>query len=216
MVINSVLIMLTYFCAYFLLKNRLLYRNKLADFFDKVNLRNVRERLEIDLIKAAASGDIESFGKLCGRYYSAMVAISYSILSDHQLAEDSAQETFARVLLNIKKLKNQDKFAQWLAAICRNVAKDILSERSKISKNEALSQEKRESNQNHVQINRAIENLPSSMKELVVLRYYDGLSYEKISNVLGISKASINGRLTRAKRKMANYLKRNGFPENQL
>ncbi|MBN2590450.1 MAG: sigma-70 family RNA polymerase sigma factor [Sedimentisphaerales bacterium] len=171
--------------------------------------------METDLIKAAVTGDIESYGELCESYYSAMVAISYSILGDHQLAEDSAQETFARALLNIRKLKNQDKFAQWLAAICRNVAKDMLSERNKISKNEALSKTKQENNENHEQINHAIEKLPSSMKELVVLRYYDGLSYEKISNVLGISKASINGRLTRAKRKMANYLKRNGFPENQ-
>lgn len=175
----------------------------------------MHEISEVNLIEAAISGDIESFGQLCSRYYSAMVAISYSILSDHQLAEDSAQETFARALLNIKKLKNQDKFAQWLAAICRNVAKDMLSEKSIRSKNEALSQTKQESNENHVQINSAIENLPSSMKELVVLRYYDGLSYEKISDVLGISKASINGRLTRAKRKMESYLKRNGFPENQ-
>ena len=176
----------------------------------------MRERLETDLIEAASSGDIESFGELCGRYYSAMAAIAYSILGDHQLAEDSAQETFARALVNIKKLKNQEKFAQWLASICRNVAKDMLSERSKTSKNETFSRTKQETNESHVQINSAIENLPTSMKELVVLRYYDGLSYEKISNVLGISKASINGRLTRAKRKMASYLRKNGFPENRL
>ncbi len=175
----------------------------------------MRERLETDLIKAAANGDIESFGELCGMYYSAMVAISYSILGDHQLAEDSAQETFARALINLKKLKNQDKFAFWLAAICRNVAKDMVSERNKIPKNEALSQIEQESNQNHVQIHHAIENLPNSMKELVVLRYYDGLSYEKISDVLGISKASINGRLTRAKRKMENYLKKMDLSEKQ-
>ena len=91
----------------------------------------------------------------------------------------------------------------------------MLSERNKIPNNEAHSKIKQETNENHAQINHAIESLPSSMKELVVLRYYDGLSYEKISNVLGISKASINGRLTRAKKKMESYLKRNGFPENQ-
>jgi RNA polymerase sigma factor (sigma-70 family) len=176
----------------------------------------VREKLEIDLIKAAASGDIESFGQLCGRYYAAMVAISYSILSDHQLAEDAAQETFARALVNLKKLNNQNKFAPWLAAICRNVAKDMLSEKSIRPKNEALSQTIQEQNEEHEQINRAIEKLPDAMKELVVLRYYDGLSYEQISSVLGITKASINGRLTRAKRRMANYLRKNGFPENQL
>lgn len=72
---------------------------------------------EINLINAAKSGDIESFGELCERYYSAMVAISYSILSDHQLAEDAAQETFARALINLKKLNNQNKFVPWLAII---------------------------------------------------------------------------------------------------
>jgi RNA polymerase sigma-70 factor (ECF subfamily) len=176
----------------------------------------VRERLEIDLIEVAISGDIDSFGQLCSRYYAAMVAISYSILSDHQLAEDAAQETFARALVNFKKLKDPNRFAPWLAAICRNVAKDMLSEKSIRSKNEALSHATREINENHVKINRAIEKLPDAMKELVVLRYYDGLSYEQISSVLGISKASINGKLTRAKRKMANYLRKNGFPENRL
>jgi RNA polymerase sigma factor (sigma-70 family) len=65
-------------------------------------------------------------------------------------------------------------------------------------------------------IRTAIEQLPVSTKELIVLRYYNGLFYEKIGSVLGISKATINGRLTRAKRKMKKYLKRNGFPENQL
>ena len=175
----------------------------------------MHERLETDLIKAAAAGDIESFGKLCGRYYSAMVAISYSILSDHQLAEDAAQETFARALVNFKKLKDPNRFAHWLAAICRNVAKDMLSIRKKTPENEALSQTKQDTNDNVQHINRAIDRLPSAMKELVVMRYYDGLSYEQISSVLGISKASINGRLTRAKRKMANYLRKNGFPENQ-
>jgi RNA polymerase sigma-70 factor, ECF subfamily len=176
----------------------------------------VREKLETDLIETAASGDIESFGQLCGRYYSAMVAISYSILGDHQLAEDSAQETFARALINLKKLKNKNKFAPWLVAICRNVAKDMLSEKNARVNNDALSQINREENKNHLQINQAIEKLPSSMKELVVLRYYDGLSYEKISSVLGISKASINGRLTRAKKKMANYLRKMDLSENQL
>jgi RNA polymerase sigma-70 factor (ECF subfamily) len=63
-------------------------------------------------------------------------------------------------------------------------------------------------------VRQALEQLPVSTKELVVLRYYDGLSYDEISSVLGISKASINGRLTRAKRKMAKYLQRDGFLES--
>ena len=174
------------------------------------------ERTEINLIEAAVGGDIDSFGQLCRQYYAAIAAVGYSILGEHQLAEDAAQETFARALVNLKKLKNNNRFGPWLAAICRNVAKDMLTAKNQTLKKEALLHKTQDKKESDLQIILAIEKLPAAMKELVVLRYYDGLSYEQISSVLGISKASINGRLTRAKRKMADYLIKNGFPENQL
>ena len=176
------------------------------------------ERTEIHLVEAATGDDIESFGELCRRYYPAMAAIAYTILNDHQLAEDAAQESFARALVRIKSLKEKAKFAPWLAAICRNVAKDIVKTRAKKISAKDISKVHKVENpdENDKLIRRAIEKLPESAKDLVVLRYYDGLSYEQISSVLGISKATINGRLTRAKRKMADYMKRNGFPENRL
>ena len=176
------------------------------------------ERSEIHLIEAAIDGDIESFGELCRRYYPAIAAIAYAVLSDHQLAEDAAQESFARALVRIKSLKERAKFAPWLAAICRNVAKDMIATKAKQISTQDISQvnEVENHDENDREIRRAIEQLPEPAKDLVVLRYYDGLSYEQIGSVLGISKASINGRLTRAKRKMADYLKRNGFPENRL
>jgi RNA polymerase sigma-70 factor (ECF subfamily) len=141
-----------------------------------------------------------------------MVAIGYSVSGDNQLAEDAAQESFARALVNLKNLKNKTRFAPWLAAICRNVAKDMVTAKAKARQvtTEDFSQAAQNSNTNEsvLVIRRAIEQLPASAKELIVLRYYNNLSYEEISSILGISKATINGRLTRAKRKMAKYLKR--------
>jgi len=184
----------------------------------EVNLINEPDKQESRLVEAAASSDLESFGKLCQRYYSAMVAISYSVLGDHQLAEDATQEGFARALVNLRNLKNKAKFAPWLAAICRNVAKDIVAAKARQVTTEDFSQAAQNSNSDESipVIRRAIEQLPASAKELIVLRYYNNLSYEEISSVLGISKATINGRLTRAKRKMKKYLRRHSFLENQL
>jgi RNA polymerase sigma-70 factor (ECF subfamily) len=178
----------------------------------------VPERTEIHLIEAATGGDIESFGDLCLRYYATMVAVAYAILSDHQLAEDAAQESFARALVNLRSLKNKNRFAPWLASICRNVAKDMVATRARRINAENLSQAARNNNdnENNHSIRRAIEQLPAPAKELIVMRYYNSLSYEQIGSVLGISRATINGRIARAKRKMANYLRRNGFPENRL
>ncbi|MBA7476122.1 RNA polymerase sigma-H factor [subsurface metagenome] len=175
------------------------------------------DKSETRLVEAAIDGDIDSFGKLCRRYYGPMVAIAYSVVSDHQLAEDAAQESFARALVSLRKLKNQTRFAPWLAAICRNVAKDMVATKVRQISTKDFSQAARNNHdENAPVIRRAIEHLPVSGKELIVLRYYNGLSYEQIASVLGISQAAINGRLTRAKRKMADYLKRNGFPEKRL
>ena len=178
----------------------------------------MQDNLERQLVDAAAGGDIESFGELCGRYYSPRVAIAYSVVSDHQLAEDAAQESFARAIVSLRKLKNRTRFAPWLAAICRNVAKDMVAAKARRINAADLSQAAAGDghNENGMLIRRAIEQLPAPARELIVLRYYNNLSYEEIASVSGASRAAINGRLARAKRKMAKYLKRNGFPESQL
>ena len=87
------------------------------------------------LVWASLSGDIDSFGQLCKHYYASMVALGYSMLSDHHLAGDAAQEAFARALKNLNKLKTPGKFAPWLAQICRNVATDM--RRAKIKRTDA-------------------------------------------------------------------------------
>ncbi len=174
--------------------------------------------LERELVEAAVGGDLESFGELCRQYYATMVAVAYVALRDHHLAEDAAQESFARALVRVRSLKDGAKFAPWLAAICRNVAKDMAVARARRISTGDLSQLARQNNgdQSIRQVHQAIERLPARMKELIVLRYYDNQSYEHMASVLGISPAAINGRLARAKRKMANYLRRNGFPEDRL
>ena len=176
------------------------------------------EKLQTELVEAALDGNIDSFGRLAQRYYPSMVAVAYSILADHQLAEDAAQEAFARALTSLGKLRKPDKFAPWLAQICRNVAKDMVAAKARpINPRDLPRVPDCNSQDDNVEaVRRAIEQLSVSARELIVLRYYNGLSYEEISSVLGVSKPTINGRLTRAKRKMAKYLKRGGFLENRL
>ncbi len=171
---------------------------------------------EMKLMQAARAGDLDSFGKLCEHYYGPMVAVAYSVLQDHQLAEDAAQEAFARGLVSLRKLKEPAKFAPWLARICRNVAVDMMRNRPPQIRGDELSPmmdcEKDEST-NQV-VREAIDGLPVGLREVVILRYYNDCSYEQISTVLGLSRMSVNGRLTRAKRKLARYLRRHGALED--
>jgi len=172
-----------------------------------------QESCDEALVEAAQNGHLESFGVLYERYHSPMVALAYSMLGDKDLADDAAQETFAIACQKLGTLRRRDKFAGWLASICRNTARNIL--RSK-SKTEAVSFQERVENQNGEDhrrdaIRQAVFKLRSSERELIVLRYYNGFSQAQISNVLNISPQAVNGRLVRAKRKIAKYLKQNGF-----
>lgn len=165
------------------------------------------------LVRAAIEGDAESFTKLCRRYYPAMVAIAHSVLGDRHLAEDAAQQAFAKAAVKLPQLKKENRFAYWLAIICRNAARDLARSKVVFHSNEALSARtaKSDPGDSNEVVNEALNKLSDSSREVVYLRFYNGLSYEQISAVLGISEQAINGRLRRAKKKMAEYLRRNGF-----
>ena len=169
---------------------------------------------ETQLVEAAQNGHLESFGALYKRYHSPMVALAYSMLADRDLAEDAAQEVFAVACRDIASLKSKERFAAWLAGICRNVSRQILRA-NKIKpvalRDDYTARSDDDSLDRREVIRRAIWSLREAERELIVLRYFDGVSQARISEVLGLSAQAVNGRLVRAKRKIAKYLKRNGL-----
>jgi RNA polymerase sigma-70 factor (ECF subfamily) len=171
------------------------------------------QRPDIVLIEEANSGDPDSFSELCRRYYPAMVAIAHSLVGDRHLAEDAAQQAFAKAAEKLPQLKKKSQFAGWLAAICRNAAKDIARSTKLLHSTDDVSMIADETHENGVNetVKEALSKLSASAREVIFLRYYDGMSYEQISAVLGISEQAINGRLRRAKKKLADYLRRKGF-----
>ncbi|HIJ53519.1 MAG TPA: sigma-70 family RNA polymerase sigma factor [Planctomycetes bacterium] len=175
----------------------------------------VLQKPDLTLVERACNGDADSFTELCRRYYPAMVAIAHSVIGDRHLAEDAAQQTFAKAVRKLPQLKNKDKFAAWLAAICRNVALDLARSRGMHQTADDLSMIAAKTHKSDITdiVKEAINELSAPAREVIFLRYYDGMTYEQISAVLGISEQAINGRLRRAKKKMANYLRHSGFGE---
>lgn len=173
--------------------------------------------MQKELVKAALGGDIESFGELCKRYYSSMVAVAYSVVADHQLAEDAAQEAFAKALVNLRKLKKPGRFASWLGQICRNTAVDMIRAKAHEVPTQDIAElpEIAAEEIDTEAVRQAIAELPRAEREIIVLRYYNRLSYEQTADVIGISKAAVNGRLTRAKRRLAESLRSKGIWEDR-
>ena len=165
------------------------------------------------LVERAQAGDGDSFTALCERYYPAMVAIAHAIVGDRHLGEDAAQQAFAKAAVHLPRLKDAERFGSWLAAICRNAARDVARANAAFRERQKLATTKAQSDAGEMggSVRAALERLGPAAREVIYLRYYDGLSYERISAVLGISEQAINGRLRRAKKKLANHLRRVRF-----
>jgi len=178
------------------------------------------EQSDAVLVEAAQQGRLDSFGALYQRYHNPIVALAYAQLGDKHAAEDAAQEVFAIACRDLRSLRERDKFGAWLGGICRNVTRQMRRVKTRTAPlpgpdatacvpaeeaGEPEQEERRDA------VRRAVWQLPDAERELVVMRYFNGFSQARISQVLDLTPAAVNGRLTRAKRRIAERLERAGF-----
>lgn len=171
------------------------------------------DRTDADLVEAARHGDVSSFGELYRRHYAAAVGIAYCWVSDRHLAEDAAQEAFAIACRDLGRLRHADKFAGWLGAICRKVSRRLVKSKSRydLPAEIATATVTDPDDDRSSQVRQSVQRLPARAREVILLHYFSGLSYEEIAESLGTSPQAVHGRLLRARRKMAEDLRRNGL-----
>ena len=174
-------------------------------------MRDIEDQI---LVQRALQSDPESFGELCRRYYDSLLAVAGSILPDRHLAEDAAQEALAAACRDLAKLKKPERFGPWIGAICRNVAKDMLRQQRKQQQSieiDAGSEPDCESDERETMLDQALQQLPQHLREVIFLRFYNEMSYRQMVKILGVTEQTIDGRLRRAKKKIAVYLTKKGF-----
>ncbi len=176
---------------------------------------------EINLVRAASEGDVDSFSMLCEYYYPTITAIAYAHLSDRDMAEDAAQEAFFVAFRDISKLKSFERFGNWLTRICRNISSDMARARKRESlvqlEDCEIHSNEKVSHDNYDEVVRTIiAKLPEKLREVIFLKFYNKLSYQEISNILGISQEAVNGRLRRAKKLIVKELNRTDSVEVDL
>jgi RNA polymerase sigma-70 factor (ECF subfamily) len=167
------------------------------------------------LVRRALQADPASFGELCRRYYHALVAVADSVLLDHHLAEDAAQEALAAACRQLGRLKDPQRFGPWLAAICRNVARDmrreLLRQRKCVEHYPDDDGNGKPDDDRKVVLAEALQKLPEPLREVLFLRFYNEMSYRQMARVLGATEQTIDGRIRRAKKKLAAHLRKAGL-----
>ncbi len=167
---------------------------------------------DAELVRAALLGDIDCFGELYSRYYRFAVSVARAKLLDMHLSEDIAQESFATASRELRKLQDPSRFGAWLRTIVRRAAarakrKTILHQQLELNQlpvgtcvSDAGRDQQRE-------VKEAVAKLPVESRELIHLHYFAQLSYDEISQLLGLTPSAIHGRLQRARRRLRELMR---------
>jgi RNA polymerase sigma-70 factor (ECF subfamily) len=195
------------------------YRLECAEIPGKANRRVVTVTAvnEIELIARAKNGERNAFGELVCIHAQGVRNVIYRLYGDAQLAEDAAQETFIQAWLHLASYRPKNSLRNWLYRIAVNAATDMLRKEKRILPNaledlplkdpqpgpEALySQEERTA-----LVKKAVLSLPDACRAVLVLREYEGLSYQEIADALEIPLGTVMSRLNYARKLLRDKLK---------
>ena len=171
---------------------------------------------EEKFIARARDGDDLAFQEVVNAYQRPVFNLCYRMLGNAQEAEDAAQETFLKAYRNMKRYDPNRKFLNWILSIASNHCIDRLRRRRLqiISLDEMLPRfENPASNPGPEEamtdlelqedVREILEQLGSTDKAAVVLRYWYEYSYEEIAEALSLTVPAVKSRLHRARRTLA-------------
>jgi RNA polymerase sigma-70 factor (ECF subfamily) len=184
---------------------------------------------EIDqaLVECAQKGDKQAFERLVGKYQRKLGRLLSRFIHDHAEVEDVAQETFIKVYRALPAFRGESAFYTWLYRIGINTAKNHLVAKGRraptsteFDADEAESFEDAEflhdintperllqSKQIGQTVNAAMEALPEDLRNAIVLREIEGLSYEEIATEMNCPIGTVRSRIFRAREAVAEKLR---------
>ena len=162
---------------------------------------------EDQLIAAAKQGNREAFRELVLMHYQGGINVVYRLSGEMPLAEDVAQETFIRVWTKLDTYRPVGSFRSWVYRIATNAALDILRRRKEEVDIDEIPLSAPGSGVEHNLIRqqqaqivrKAVLDLPPASRSVLVLREYEGLSYQEIADSLDIPIGTVMSRLAYAR-----------------
>lgn len=172
------------------------------------------------LVTMALAGDQQAFAALVEAYQTPVYNLSYRMLGNAAEAEDAAQEAFVRAYLQLKTYDPTKRFSSWLFSIVAHYCIDQLRRRRfSWSTLESLTGRDSQdhgaldpedcalSNEEGRELQRALMLLPENYRLVLILRYWQDLSYEEIMAVTRISESALKTRLHRAREMLAEKMR---------
>jgi RNA polymerase sigma-70 factor, ECF subfamily len=168
-----------------------------------------------DLVRLAQDGQSAAYEELARRWSARVLAVCHAKIRSSHTAEELAQEALLRGLRSLATLKEDSKFGPWLCGIASHVCLDWLkSGQARQVSLDAISDgnadewlaEDGESPEmaasrceDERQLLSEVDRLPDVCREVILLYYYDDVTYQDVAEMLGVSAATVNARLTKAR-----------------
>lgn len=176
---------------------------------------------DAQLITRSLRQDHEAFGQLIDRHASAIVNLAFRMVGNRAEAEDLAQETFLTAFKALATFRADSKFSTWLYRIGANKCKDWLRAKRPgqglydVDADEALDRHVAEhrtpevllsQQQVALELEQAIQRLPPLYREAFVLKHVEGLSYEEMEQILGVSGDTLKMRVYKGRVQLSREL----------
>jgi len=163
----------------------------------------------MDVIERCLAGEEEAFEALYQQYARLVYHTAHLVLDDPQDADDVLQEVFIRVFRYLGSYDPaQGAFTTWLHRITVNVCLRHMdqSPASAIPLSDSIGRSTRETVDARIDARQRVQGMLGGLappfRVVVVLRFYDALSYQEIAQVLDIPIGTVQSRLSRALRQL--------------
>ncbi len=172
-----------------------------------------------EIAKKVQEGDIEVFGVLVDRYEQKLLRYGRKFLSGKEDIVDIVQDVFVSVYQNIQSFDTSQRLSPWIYRICHNAFVNALRKNEHrpiaIDFDTLISHPayedpaafEREQKDMRALIDRGLETLPSKYREVLVLHYFEEMSYKDIADILQIPTGTVGIRLSRAKQALKETIK---------
>jgi RNA polymerase sigma-70 factor, ECF subfamily len=166
-----------------------------------------------EIVARCCSGDREAFAKLVLKYQSRVLTLATRILDNRSEAEDIAQDIFVKVFQSLHDFRGASRFSTWLYRITVNHCLNHLRRRARqqqtlvVTEPEEWMQESSASNphkrleqkERWALVQAKLQLLSPEHRTIILLRDFEGLSYDEIAEVLQLESGTVKSRLHRAR-----------------
>ena len=180
---------------------------------------------ESEIVRRVLGGDVNAFEQLVTDYEKNVYSIALRMTGNSEDAADMTQEAFIKAYNSLGNFRGDSKFSVWLYRIVSNVCLDYIRSRSR-KPSVSLSTENEDGEEVEIDIadeektpenlldrrltrdavQRGLQSLPPDHRQILLLREIQGLSYEEISEALGLEVGTVKSRIFRARKKLCAFL----------